>query len=457
MKNQLSKSPKLTRRVIQITSISVISRLSSCPIFMGKRPYLTSAKSRETSMHFTRYISFELLLVLLLTSFLMPLLPNISLENATLFGISMLLLCIFWGSQQFLSPSFIWQPNQVLCILVYLLFLTYSIITIIHNPSINYARAKLFIMATLGLFCVLAPAIIASDRERFKRFMFLLYSATLLTAIIAFIGYQRHGLEFVRHIDIYGTYLAIGRPIALGIVIGFYYSMSTNKLYHQVVLLLLTCFMLYTLLLISGRNPIIAAVVPIIAYVMIKVLAWLRGLGKFTRQQVFIIGLLLISAVFYLAYAHYTGHQSPTEQRMKVALNTPNGGQSLSIRSALYHKAYQAWLEAPIFGHGIGSFPLLNGDGDVFWFPHNIFLEILCELGIIGLMVFMVMVVISLRTCSLKALSANPNRLLVFLLMLSCFISTLTFWDLAYDYYLWLTLSLLSANNLPIVLRNRYQ
>ncbi len=46
------------------------------------------------------------------------------------------------------------------------------------------------------------------------------------------------------------------------------------------------------------------------------------------------------------------------------------------------------WSQNPFFGSGIGSFPIAVGLGDKRMYPHNIFLEIAAELGVVGLVIF---------------------------------------------------------------------
>lgn len=57
----------------------------------------------------------------------------------------------------------------------------------------------------------------------------------------------------------------------------------------------------------------------------------------------------------------------------------------LSSRDILFDWAYAFWLEAPIFGNGLGSFAAVTD----LEYPHNILMEFLCETGVVGLLLFL--------------------------------------------------------------------
>lgn len=52
----------------------------------------------------------------------------------------------------------------------------------------------------------------------------------------------------------------------------------------------------------------------------------------------------------------------------------------LARRDILYDQVVAFWQSSPVFGHGIGSFSLIS-DWD---YPHNLFMEVLSEFGIVG-------------------------------------------------------------------------
>jgi O-antigen ligase len=68
-----------------------------------------------------------------------------------------------------------------------------------------------------------------------------------------------------------------------------------------------------------------------------------------------------------------------------VALNDPSARSRLGI----YAQAFKAISEAPIFGHGLGSLGDIVNYSEPGAYPHNMFLEIMIDTGLVGLMLFL--------------------------------------------------------------------
>lgn len=85
-------------------------------------------------------------------------------------------------------------------------------------------------------------------------------------------------------------------------------------------------------------------------------------------------------------------------------------GESIDTRFELYDKAFNFFSLSPIIGNGIGSFGLLLTGNESSTTPHNIVLEILSELGIIGFIIF--------STFSLVLFLENRGRFLFKMLAL---------------------------------------
>lgn len=64
-----------------------------------------------------------------------------------------------------------------------------------------------------------------------------------------------------------------------------------------------------------------------------------------------------------------------------------------SVRSSAWVDAWSGWLEAPLLGHGLGSFSSISA----IRYPHNIILELGYELGLLGVAAFLVTMLVSGR------------------------------------------------------------
>jgi hypothetical protein len=78
---------------------------------------------------------------------------------------------------------------------------------------------------------------------------------------------------------------------------------------------------------------------------------------------------------------------------------------------------------ALLFGHGIGSWPLLIGAPDQQLYPHNLSVEILIELGMVGLLIFWLMVWHSAGNLgTLRSIRGDPPRVFLLTLFITMFV-----------------------------------
>jgi len=90
----------------------------------------------------------------------------------------------------------------------------------------------------------------------------------------------------------------------------------------------------------------------------------------------------------------------------------------------------------------------MMGFGDVLSYPHNIFLEILAEGGVIGLLLFLLAVSIGLwHLFSNRAVSvfSDPVRLTVLLMFVNTFMNAQFSGDLSANRLLWCTIGLMAV------------
>ena len=101
------------------------------------------------------------------------------------------------------------------------------------------------------------------------------------------------------------------------------------------------------------------------------------------------------------------------------------------------------WAQHPLFGSGIGSFPIIIGLGDIREYPHNVILEILAELGLVGLLIFGLLLFFGLRILVKNFFTNTPLTLFIFLLFTISFIESLFSSDISDHRLLILSLGLM--------------
>ncbi len=122
-----------------------------------------------------------------------------------------------------------------------------------------------------------------------------------------------------------------------------------------------------------------------------------------------IIAIIAVIAVPVIA----SGLMDTFLYRMSVLLNEPGGGESASGRVERYIVAWNMIQEHFFFGGGIGSFTIAFAHEDVSNYPHNVFLEIWSELGLVGITLFLCLLIGPLRACWQLVMGRMDNRLML--------------------------------------------
>jgi O-antigen ligase len=134
---------------------------------------------------------------------------------------------------------------------------------------------------------------------------------------------------------------------------------------------------------------------PLLAFVIVAMIMFVYFLSKhkINIRHLFVV-ILIIAAVFF-AWAKI-GELFPWKtERLARIMQMPNflrGGQSETesdtsflLRSMLIKEQFREFIENPVFGFGFGN-------TDPGWEVHNMFLEVLYETGIIGAILFSIII-----------------------------------------------------------------
>ena len=182
---------------------------------------------------------------------------------------------------------------------------------------------------------------------------------------------------FTDHYSTNGMYLSIG--------LGVFASKLLNnfKSFKNIVC---TIIMLGALLLTGKRGPLLFSVIAIVfVYYFFKA-------DKPKGRILKIISLILVGAVALLIASIWIPQLLNVVNRF---FSESDSGDVTAGRGPLYALAYSLFLEKPIFGHGWGSYPSYYYENlgkymTVYKYrhAHNIYLQLLCEVGIIGFVLY---------------------------------------------------------------------
>jgi O-antigen ligase len=139
---------------------------------------------------------------------------------------------------------------------------------------------------------------------------------------------------------------------------------------------------LVMVLLSGSRGALLATSVGAITYLLIDT--------RFRRRNVLAIGCFAILTHFIMLSTGI-GEQATQMFETRI-LNQTLARQDMSGREELFAAAYELGLESPWFGHGLAGFPAITGRN----YPHNIALELFCETGIVGVLLFVGLLIAAL-------------------------------------------------------------
>ena len=187
----------------------------------------------------------------------------------------------------------------------------------------------------------------------------------------------------------FGTdnYHSLGRSCATGIIVLLTFMLSNVSAARR---LLYACAMaiLMVALVMSGLRQAVAGLV--VAVIALPAALWLDPRGHLSLRRYTIGTALAAMLIVGLAITDLPRtDKRPAEERIlqMVTIGKDAGwNPKEENRPGIMANALRLWTIYPVCGAGFGgyaNFVSLETDNEIKW-PHNLLLEILCELGIIG-------------------------------------------------------------------------
>ena len=262
----------------------------------------------------------------------------------------------------------------------------------LYTPSPEYGLMKIIRFNTFALTMFLTPFLVIKSPEDSKRLLYYFY---FLLAIIVgimlfqFIYFLKWGdfaivLAYWNRISIPGAnpiqvsrYLAIGAAMLIVLLIR---KKPTDSLSYILILSII----LLTIILSGSRGPLVSIILGSIIYAMLyernhtmKIIAY----ASIAIGTIILILLLLPENLTQRFFDISQGSVIITQQGVKRV-------STIATRFEFWSMSLKSWIssiENFVFGLGSGGFSSLFIWRDWRWYPHNIFFEIIVELGFIGL------------------------------------------------------------------------
>ena len=283
-----------------------------------------------------------------------------------------------------------------------LIFFVWSLFSISYSSSENYVWFKLLGLGTnfLAFFGVLIMKEISLKRFTIY-FSYFTYFFSLIFFVINPNSISKNFIfhEYFNEIYIQGWYLVLGQFLIVNMLLIFSFSEKKKIIYNLLISLNIIC-------LLGGRFPIVLAL--LVFFIISIYLIQKKYLTKKLLMQFFksLTIIILINSVLNLSSKTYRSLLLRSVYRFEVLSSSfndlnflndqENYQESLNQENNSFNKRLEYLLfsktkifenkSSLILGYGLGSFSNEYDQTDRRLYPHNIIIEIVFELGLIGLL-----------------------------------------------------------------------
>jgi O-antigen ligase len=332
-------------------------------------------------------------------------------------------------------------------------YLLWAALSLAWTPSRQLVYDALQLLATVDLWMLIAGAmILAHKRTRMMRFLTLTAVLALIVAGMGLYVYFVYGSFKYAGWDVGRVYNEWGRAVANGAIVLLVLFLrsrfaSARQLFLGGLLGLCALF----IFIASSRSALLILAVPTMLFMAVNLAPFgQRGLAL-SRAQLLL--LMVVAAVVTLVTVLISsGVQIDTVNRLlKVFVQAENTDMILGANRFDYFAAAMDYIaQSPLIGHGVRSFTVLYRGFELEGVqPHNIFLELLSDTGLIGFAAFGILLFMALRPLTLRRLRTDPLLLCVAMLFTGRMTAAMFGQDLSFQNMLFLTIGLLALRPVP--------
>lgn len=186
------------------------------------------------------------------------------------------------------------------------------------------------------------------------------------------------------NVDVYSAniiefYLTVSSVIGLGYVLVISLICIDNR--FTSIKVLIAAFILFGLSLSYARGAFLSSLL----ITLLSAIWMLLSRNRFSFGKKFVLSLAMISLILLSVYS------AMSVERTAGRLVRIFEGSELEVggRGSLWHTSWRNINESPFIGYGLGSHGLKAGTHEG-GYPHNLFLQVLLDSGIIGLVLLII-------------------------------------------------------------------
>ena len=284
------------------------------------------------------------------------------------------------------------EPKSI--VYLFLIFGLMLGISYIYTASPDYGFRKILRFNTFAVTMFISPLLIIkspADSKRLLSYFYFLLVIIIGIMLLQFVYFLKWGdfaivLAYWNRISIPGAnpiqvsrYLAIGAAMMIALLIR---NKPSQSLHYFAILFVI----LLSIILSGSRGPLVSIIIGSIVYAILyerKHSSRIFGYGILAIGTIITLLLLLPESLTQRFFDISQGSVIMTQQGVRRI-------STIATRFEFWSMSLQAWFSSItsfFIGLGAGSFSSLFIWRDWRWYPHNLFFEIIVELGLIGLVI----------------------------------------------------------------------
>ena len=284
------------------------------------------------------------------------------------------------------------EPKSI--VYLFLIFGLLLGISYIYTASPDYGFRKILRFNTFAVTIFISPLLIIkspADSKRLLSYFYFLLVIIIGIMLLQFVYFLKWGdfaivLAYWNRISIPGAnpiqvsrYLAIGAAMMIALLIR---NKPSQSLHYFAILFVI----LLSIILSGSRGPLVSIIIGSIVYAILyerKHSSRIYGYGILAIGTIITLLLLLPESLTQRFFDLSQGSVIMTQQGVRRI-------STIATRFEFWSMSLQAWFSSItsfFIGLGAGSFSSLFIWRDWRWYPHNLFFEIIVELGLIGLVI----------------------------------------------------------------------
>lgn len=284
------------------------------------------------------------------------------------------------------------EPTSI--VYLFLIFGLLLGISYMYTASPDYGFRKILRFNTFAVTMFISPLLIIkspADSKRLLSYFYFLLVIIIGIMLLQFVYFLKWGdfaivLAYWNRISIPGAnpiqvsrYLAIGAAMMIALLIR---NRPSQSLHYFAILFVI----LLSIILSGSRGPLVSIIIGSIVYAILyerKHSSRIFGYGILAIGTIITLLLVLPESLTQRFFDISQGSVIMTQQGVRRI-------STIATRYEFWSMSIQAWFSSItsfFIGLGAGGFSSLFIWRDWHWYPHNLFFEIIAELGLIGLVI----------------------------------------------------------------------